>query len=146
MSFQNTIPSFTPEPLPLGETFTFIAVFWADVDTSNGQGQVYYREVTDTDLLNNITADIVRVYGAQGFSFFTAQWAYIVTWYQVGTYQDNFDDEDDKEDEVKEVSSIMIDILVPSKIEHNIQRKGKQVLLWKFNIVIYNQSSLIFLY
>ena len=105
VSFQNQIGSYTPEPFPLGETFTFIAVFWADVDTSYGQGQVYYREVTDTDLLGRITADIVQVYGGQGLSFFTAQWAYIVTWYQVGAYKANvyyspFEDVDNNIDEV----------------------------------------------
>ena len=87
VSFQYQIGSYTPEPFPLGEAYTFIAVFWADVDTSYGQGQVYYREVTDTDLLGRITTDIVQVYGSQGLSYFTAQWAYIVTWYQVGAYR-----------------------------------------------------------
>ena len=86
VSFDYKISSFTPTPFPLGQNFIFIAVFWTDVDTSYGHGHVHYREVTDKDLLDRITTDIVQVYRAKGFAFFTAQWAYIVTWYQVGAY------------------------------------------------------------
>ena len=65
----------------------FIAPFWADVDTREGLGTVFYRNVTDQETLSEIK-DIVSKSKA-GFSLaarFNPKWALIATWEEVGYF------------------------------------------------------------
>jgi len=66
-----------------------VAPFWADVDTSNNAGEVFYHETTDF-------ADLTRANNqiAQAFPTlipFTASHLLIVTWYHVGYFDSKMD-------------------------------------------------------
>ena len=60
-----------------------MAPFWADVDTNNG-GEVFYRETTDPNLLQQATDDVRSVYVGQ--RKFRATWLLVVTWYKVAFF------------------------------------------------------------
>ena len=71
------VSQFTPDRFPLRDKRGRIAPFWGDVDTRNG-GVVFYRESTDTALLQRATRDIRRA--------FRATWIFIATWDSVAFY------------------------------------------------------------
>lgn len=60
-----------------------MAPFWADVDTNNG-GEVFYRETTDPNLLQQATDDVRSVYVGQ--RKFRATWLLVATWYKVAFF------------------------------------------------------------
>ena len=63
----------------------FIAPFWADVDTREGIGTVFYRNVIDQDTLSNIKNIVSN--SKAGFRLavrFNPKWALIATWAEVG--------------------------------------------------------------
>ena len=65
----------------------FIAPFWADVDTREGLGTVFYRNVTDQDTLSDIKNIVSN--SKAGFRFtarFNPKWALVATWEEVGYY------------------------------------------------------------
>lgn len=66
-------------PFPFSSTSPMIAVYWADVDTTN-LGTVYYRETQDSVLLNAVRDDIRTVYGGT----FAPTTLFIATWDSVG--------------------------------------------------------------
>jgi len=43
ISFLREVDEFTPDAFPLSEDRRFVAAFWADVDTTDTAGRVYYR-------------------------------------------------------------------------------------------------------
>ena len=55
--------------------------FWSDVDTTNGRGNIFYREVIDDQQLSDIDNDVQLSF--QQFFNFRATWAFIATWHQV---------------------------------------------------------------
>jgi hypothetical protein len=60
-----------------------VAIFWADVDTTEG-GTVWYRESTNQTILNRATEE-VRTYFFQ-FIRFQAKWVFIATWDNVAFF------------------------------------------------------------
>ncbi|KAI0238286.1 Alpha-tectorin, partial [Lamellibrachia satsuma] len=72
------------EPFPYSDPV--VAALVEDVDTSvNVDGRVFYRQTTDTDILQRATNDVADRTG------FTATWVFIATWQNV-TYYDGDND------------------------------------------------------
>ena len=87
----------------------FIAPFWADVDTREGLGMVFYRNVTEQETLSDIKKIVSN--SKAGFRLaarFNPKWALIATWEEVGYY----DRKGDK------VSKRVVHILV-KKLSHS---------------------------
>ena len=87
LSFNEAISGYTSEPFPLPEIL--IAPFWADVDTNGDAGVVYYRETTASAIVNKVAQDVALAFRSQ--PPFTAKSVVIVTWDQVGYYDENDD-------------------------------------------------------
>ena len=83
LSLNKTDARFTPDRFPTMDAL--IAPFWADADTTvgNGTGHVYYRSTTNQTLLDRAT-DIVNT-AFTGANFVTEH-LYVVTWFKVGYY------------------------------------------------------------
>lgn len=67
--------------------FPAIAPFLADIDTSQGRGQVLYREDTSRAVLD-LAARYVRSGFPRTAAHFTPTHAFLVTWKQVGAYEE----------------------------------------------------------
>uniref|UniRef100_A0A1X7VHY5 Sushi domain-containing protein n=1 Tax=Amphimedon queenslandica TaxID=400682 RepID=A0A1X7VHY5_AMPQE len=87
LSFYAAHNEYTSAPFPLPQTL--IAPFWADVDTRNGAGTVYYRETTASAIVSKVAQDIALAFPNQ--PPFTAKSVVIVTWSEVGYYEENDD-------------------------------------------------------
>uniref|UniRef100_A0A1X7UL16 Sushi domain-containing protein n=1 Tax=Amphimedon queenslandica TaxID=400682 RepID=A0A1X7UL16_AMPQE len=87
LSFHQAVDGYTSDPFPLPQTL--IAPFWADVDTRNGAGVVYYRETTASAIVSKVAQDVQLAFPGQ--PSFTAKSVVIVTWYRVGYYEENND-------------------------------------------------------
>ncbi|KAJ1168100.1 hypothetical protein NDU88_000054 [Pleurodeles waltl] len=74
------VPVSAPSP-QVGGT-TVVAVFWADVDIRVA-GEIYYRQSTDPNLLQNATSDINTYFPGYDFN---ATWVFIATWDRVAYY------------------------------------------------------------
>ena len=83
ISFLGTMSTYTPTPFPLGSRKRLIAPFWADVDTRNG-GDVWYRETTNSTLLQMVSEEIRTVFPEQ--HKFQATWGFIATWSNVAFF------------------------------------------------------------
>ena len=79
------IYTFTPVPFPTNEVR--IAPFWADADTTDGLGNVYYRLTIDQALRNEAAQIINNAF----MSSFMPQYLVIVTWFEVGYYEQRGD-------------------------------------------------------
>uniref|UniRef100_A0A1X7UA46 Receptor protein-tyrosine kinase n=1 Tax=Amphimedon queenslandica TaxID=400682 RepID=A0A1X7UA46_AMPQE len=79
---------YTSREFPLPQTL--IAPFWADVDTRNGAGTVYFRETTDCAIMSKVAQDVQLAFPEQ--LSFTATSVVIVTWYRVGYFNLNSDE------------------------------------------------------
>ena len=109
LSFVDPTPDFTPIPFPT-EGQAYVSPFWADVDTGMADGPqcdhitnaVYLKEyVRDTegnaDILLSIGAIVVNSSEYEmNMQFcpgrtYEPQWAYVVSWIQVGYYSTNCD-------------------------------------------------------
>lgn len=77
------VSQYTPDAFPLGDNRSLVAPFWADVDTRNG-GDVFYRETTDPNLLQQATNDVTATFVDQ--TTFKATWLLIATWYKVAFF------------------------------------------------------------
>ena len=77
------VSQFTPDAFPLGDNRSLVAPFWADVDTRIG-GDVFYRDSTDPNLLQQATNDVTATFVDQ--RNFKATWLLIATWYKVAFY------------------------------------------------------------
>ncbi|XP_012378990.2 nidogen-2 isoform X3 [Dasypus novemcinctus] len=67
--------------------FPAIAPFLADIDTSHGRGRVLYREDTSPAVLD-LASRYVRAGFASSAARFTPSHVFLVTWEQVGAYQE----------------------------------------------------------
>ena len=83
ISFLVQVSQYTPETFPLDGNRRLVAPFWADVDTRNG-GEVFYRETTDSNLLQQATNDVTTTY--VDHRKFQATWLLVATWYEVAFY------------------------------------------------------------
>jgi len=83
ISFLVQVSQYTPDAFPLGDDRRLVAPFWADVDTQNG-GEVFYRETTDLNLLQQATNDVTATFVDE--RKFKATWLLIATWYKVAFY------------------------------------------------------------
>ena len=77
------VSEFTPKTFPLDGNRRLVAPFWADVDTRKG-GDVFYRETTDPNLLQQATGHVTATYVDQ--QNFRATWLFIATWNEVAFY------------------------------------------------------------
>jgi hypothetical protein len=75
--------TYTPTSFPLRSRKRLIAPFWADVDTRNG-GDIWYRETTNSTLLQMVSEEISAVFPEQ--HKFQATWVFIATWSNVAFY------------------------------------------------------------
>ena len=80
LSLNETVDSFTPVPFPTGEVR--IAPFWADVDTSGGLGNVFFRLTINQTSCNQAAQIINDAFS----SSFMPQYLAVVTWFEVGYY------------------------------------------------------------
>ena len=87
ISFSAPFSLYDPTPFPVSNVF-LIAPFWADVDT-RGTGEIYFKETT-SDCLLSLVANIIQ-YEAYQISRFKPKWLLIVTWHQVGYYNNHTD-------------------------------------------------------
>ncbi|XP_078360279.1 protein mesh-like [Oculina patagonica] len=83
ISFLVQVSQYTPDAFPLGDNRRLVAPFWADADTRNG-GDVFYRETTDPNLLQQATDDVTAAFVDQ--RKFKATWLLIATWYEVAFF------------------------------------------------------------
>ena len=86
ISFNEAEDSYTPRPFPT--TGFLIAPYWADAvtDTSSGNGNVYFRVTTDSQLLSNASQQIANA-GFTGQQSFSPSYLIIVTWENVGYFE-----------------------------------------------------------
>ena len=65
----------------------FIAPFWADVDTRNEHGTVFFRGATDQETLKSIRNIVSSSQaGSDLVAIFNPKWALVATWEEVGYY------------------------------------------------------------
>jgi len=84
ISFLREVSQFTPDAFPLAGDRRLVAAFWADVDTRQNQGRVYYRETTDSAILQRATDDVRRSFVK--LTRFTATWVFVASWNRVTYY------------------------------------------------------------
>ena len=100
LSFESVVVDYTPQDFPLAppegmdQRPALIAPFWADVDTREGPGRVYFRSTdnqTDLEMIKRITdkVNVSTVSSRSCFSSsqFTPKWALVATWHNVGYYE-----------------------------------------------------------
>lgn len=66
--------------------FPVIAPFLADIDTSNGNGAIYYRLTESPSILNQVAAEVQKAF--PDHSQFTPTHAVIATWENVAAYNE----------------------------------------------------------
>ena len=89
ISFETQVTNYQPQPFPYQGSYIFLSAFWCDIDASQNDGQIFYRETKDADLLQRLTTDILQLFGHRGLYFFEAKWAYVVTWIKVTDFEGN---------------------------------------------------------
>ncbi|NXO03741.1 NID2 protein, partial [Rhinopomastus cyanomelas] len=67
--------------------FPVVAPFLADLDTSNGRGDIFYRQVDSPDVLDQAVGYIHAGFPSTASSFLPTN-AFITTWEDVGAYQE----------------------------------------------------------
>ncbi|KAI0239247.1 hypothetical protein LSAT2_010015 [Lamellibrachia satsuma] len=81
ISFLVEVSQYTPDAFPLAQNRRLVAAFWADVDTRMNSGRVYYRETTDSEILQRATDDVRRAFVR--LTRFSATWVFIASWHNV---------------------------------------------------------------
>jgi hypothetical protein len=82
VTFDSPVTAYVPNAFQL-KNITGVAPFWADIDNTVG-GEIYYREVTENNILNQIAVDIRQAFPV--FVYFRPIWAFIATWDEVALY------------------------------------------------------------
>ena len=68
---------FVVPAIPRDE-YRFIVPYWTDLSTEDGNGHIYYREVTSGRLLTTASNHVKQCNSGQ--SEFSATWVFIATW------------------------------------------------------------------
>ena len=91
LSLNATVARFTPDRFPTIDVL--IAPFWADADTTpgNGTGHVYYGSTSNSTVLNR-AAQIINTAFTRPEANFTPEHLYVVTWLEVGYFGYNIND------------------------------------------------------
>ncbi|XP_041942944.1 nidogen-2 isoform X2 [Alosa sapidissima] len=84
--------------------FPVIAPFLADLDTSNGRGTIYYRQTESPTILNRVAMEVHR-----GFpdARFTPTHAVVVTWENVGAYEEGSRSSDGSSNRVNTFQAVL---------------------------------------
>jgi alpha-tectorin len=85
LTFNKGVSGYTPEQFPFSN-ISGVAPYWTDIDNTVG-GDIYYREVTNDTVLNQIGNDIRRAYPV--LDSCRPIWAYIVTYDEVAEWGRN---------------------------------------------------------
>lgn len=81
LSFRRAINQYSSQSFPLNGKMKLIAPFWSDVDTASYQGYIYYRQTTDSHILDRATQDVQD--GFVNLATFKSSLVFITTWYDV---------------------------------------------------------------
>ncbi len=87
LSFGSAFPFPAPVSLPLSD-HALVLPYWADVNLWEGDSDVYFRQTTDSAILDDVTTDVH--YGFNCSGDFQATWSLIVTWHNVSYYREDF--------------------------------------------------------
>ena len=87
LSFDSAFPVPTPVSLPLSN-HVLVLPYWTDINLWEGDSDVYFRQTTDSAILDEITADLHNGFNCS--EDFQATWALIVTWHNVTYYREDF--------------------------------------------------------
>ncbi|XP_077193106.1 uncharacterized protein LOC143837324 [Paroedura picta] len=82
VSFNSSVPEYTPKGIPLVDGKAFVAPYWGDVNTMQ-YGKIWWRENKDPKLLERITKDLKEYFPEIPFN---ATWAFIATWDHVAYF------------------------------------------------------------
>ena len=85
LSFGRSYVDYTPERFPIGEQF-LVAPFWADIDVSNGVGDIRY-EVHTTSSASSFLTDVSDFISNETRSQFTGHWMLLAEWRDVPQYR-----------------------------------------------------------
>jgi alpha-tectorin len=85
LTFNRGVSEYTSQQFPFSD-ISGVAPYWTDIDNRVG-GDIYYREVTDGTVLDQIGNDIRRAYPVLASCH--PIWAYIVTYDEVAEYGSN---------------------------------------------------------
>ncbi|CAG2202825.1 Sushi, nidogen and EGF-like domain-containing protein 1 [Mytilus edulis] len=83
LTFLSSLSSYTPSPFPYQQNSQIVAIYWGDIDTTNG-GDVWYRETQDSVFLQKASTEIHSSFPRQ--SGFNASWAFVTTWSNVAFF------------------------------------------------------------
>ena len=82
-------------PEKRGVGAAFVAPFWADIDTREGPGRVYFRSTdnqTVLDMIKRITDKVlIQRQSCLLANTFSPKWALVATWFDVGYYEKKYD-------------------------------------------------------
>ncbi|XP_053547103.1 sushi, nidogen and EGF-like domain-containing protein 1 [Bombina bombina] len=81
ISFSTPVSQYTPDAFPL-KNGTFVTPFWGDVDNDLA-GLVYFRESTDSNLMERISKDMDKHLPNLHY---LSTWAFVATWDKVAYY------------------------------------------------------------
>ena len=82
LTFSEQWSSYTPQRFPLNGFRDIISPFWTDLDNTIN-GQIYYNQYTNGNILQQATQDINSYFPGLNFN---ANWVFVATWYEVAYY------------------------------------------------------------
>ena len=86
LSFNTSMTASDPQSFPkAGDRFELIAPFWSDVDTSVGNGSVFYRQTNASELLQKAGTEIQEAFAE--FHDYRPTLLLIVTWDHVRSHR-----------------------------------------------------------
>lgn len=77
---------YTPFLFNEGTTLPLVAPFFADIDISNGVGQINYEVHTD-DISDSLLSQVNSLINDHAGTEFNGRWMLVATWDQVPPYQ-----------------------------------------------------------
>ena len=124
-SFNSYFSNHLPVPFPISARI--IAPFWADIDTTCGNGTVFFRQTTSTSIRDK-AANHIQSYISLSSSFYPSS-VIIATWYQVPHY-DSCSPSSSKKKPKKVCCNMHFD---------NNHMLGSNVIQWKWMLSISHQ-------